>query len=306
MGTPHFASYILEHLLSKKYQVVGVVTVADKPAGRGKKLIQSPVKEVALKHQLPLLQPLSLKEESFLTDLKSLNADVFVVIAFRMLPKVVWNLPPKGTFNLHASLLPEYRGAAPINWAIIRGETKTGVTTFFIDEKIDTGSIIDQIEVNITHEDTAGSLHDKLQEVGSELVCNTLNAIENGSVQPKRQPELTFKEAPKLFKDNSKIDWTNSAVEIYNTIRGLNPYPTAWTYLNNRDKNLVLKIYSASYRIENHNKKIGTITTTKESIEVAVKDGYLLLSEIQLPGKRKMNSKDLLNGFTFSENANVS
>lgn len=306
MGTPHFASYILEHLVEKNYDVVGVVTVADKPAGRGKKIVQSPVKEIALKHQIPLLQPISLKEDSFINELKSLKADVFVVIAFRMLPKVVWNLPPKGTFNLHASLLPDYRGAAPINWAIIQGETKTGVTTFFIDEKIDTGAIIDQLEVAITHEDTAGSLHDKLRDVGLELVCNTLNAIENGSVQSKQQPEKTSKEAPKLFKDNSKIDWRKSAIEIYNSIRGLNPYPTAWTILNNSDETLVFKIYSASYRIENHQNKIGAITTTKDAIEVAVKDGYLILCEIQLPGKRKMNSKDLLNGFTFSKNAKVS
>lgn len=306
MGTPHFASYILDYLIDHNYTIVGVVTVADKPAGRGKKLTESPVKEVAVKHHIPLLQPTNLKEEEFLKNLEALDADVFVVIAFRMLPQMVWNLPKMGTFNLHASLLPEYRGAAPINWAIINGETRTGVTTFFIDEKIDTGAIIDQVEVPITDSDTAGSLHDKLRDVGALLVASTLDHIQEGTVVPKKQPSTEFKEAPKLFKETCKIDWSQSGLTINNLIRGLNPYPIAWTYLENDSETVVLKIHSSKYLSEAHQEKIGTIKTTKSTLWVAVKDGYISLEEIQLPGKRKMSPKDLLNGYTFSQNANVS
>lgn len=235
MGTPEFAVGILDTILQNKYEVVGVITAADKPAGRGQKLKYSAVKEYALANNLTLLQPTNLKDESFLTELKALNANLQIVVAFRMLPKVVWEMPSLGTFNLHASLLPNYRGAAPINWAIINGENKTGVTTFFIDDKIDTGAMILKAETPIAQNESAGELHDRLMLLGSETVINTLALIEKGNVVTTvQQDDSEIKTAYKLNKENCKIDWTKPAAEIHNLIRGLCPYPAAWCFISDK------------------------------------------------------------------------
>ncbi|TYP98708.1 methionyl-tRNA formyltransferase [Tenacibaculum adriaticum] len=303
MGTPDFAVTILKHLVENDYNVVGVITAVDKPAGRGRKLHQSAVKEYALSQNLPILQPKNLKNEDFLADLKKWNADLQIIVAFRMLPKLVWAMPKYGTFNLHASLLPEYRGAAPINWAIINGETKTGVTTFFIDDKIDTGEIILQKEIEVKEDEIVGELHDKLMYLGAGLVSQTIDLIEKGNVKTTKQPDLEEKSAPKLYPHNCKIDWSKSLNDIYNHIRGLNPYPAAWTNINNDDDEISAKIYGVSKEFENHHLEPGKIITSKKELKVAVKDGYLVINEIKLSGKKKMDAASLLNGFQFSENA---
>jgi len=313
MGTPDFAVGILKSLLEHKFNVVGVVTAPDKPKGRGRKLNQSAVKIFATAQQLPVLQPKNLKSEDFLEKLRQLNANLQIVVAFRMLPKAVWQLPTLGTFNLHASLLPDYRGAAPINWAIINGETKTGVTTFFIDEKIDTGEIILQDEIEIDIKDTAGDLHDKLMKIGGELVIRTVNLIQQGNVKTIKQPNQedlpagkAGKPAPKIYKDTCKIDWNEPIDTIYNKIRGLSPYPAAWTLIDNISESIEAKIYSASIILEEHQYSIGSIITTKTELKIAVKGGFILINEIQLPGKRKMKIKDLLNGYVFNANSKMS
>ena len=232
MGTPDFATASLQALVENKYHVVGAITVPDKPAGRGQKLRTSSVKDYALTQNIPVLQPTNLKDESFLAELKALEADLQVVVAFRMLPEAVWNMPKYGTFNLHASLLPKYRGAAPINWAIINGETESGVTTFFIEHQIDTGNIIFQEKTSIEADDNAGDLHDKLMQIGSRLVRKTIDAISNGNAPNKKQKGIATK-APKIFKDICQIDWNKDINSIHNHIRGLSPYPGAWTNLNN-------------------------------------------------------------------------
>lgn len=303
MGTPDFAVTILKNLVENNYNVVGVITAVDKPAGRGRKLNQSAVKKYAIEQNLPILQPSNLKNEVFLEDLKKWNADLQIIVAFRMLPKLVWDMPQLGTFNLHASLLPEYRGAAPINWAIINGETKTGVTTFFIDDKIDTGEIILQSEIEIGETEIVGELHDKLMHMGAELVLKTVDLITKGNVSTIKQPELEEKPAHKLFPDNCKIDWSKSLDAIYNHIRGLNPYPAAWTTIKNANKETTAKIYGVSKQYEQHNLKNGTIVTTKKELKIAVKEGYLLINEIKLSGKKKMDAVSLLNGFSFDEDA---
>jgi len=305
MGTPDFAVAILDALVKATFNVVGVITAPDKPAGRGRKIQESAVKKYALEHNLTILQPTNLKSEDFITKLESLNANLQIVVAFRMLPKVVWQLPKYGTFNLHASLLPNYRGAAPINWAIINGETKTGVTTFFIDEKIDTGNIILQEEVKIDETETVGELHDKLMHLGSKLVVETVKQIEQNNVKTFKQPEIDEKPAPKIYNDTCKINWNDSLNTIYNLIRGLNPYPAAWTTLINNDKEIKVKIYAIKKENIAHNYKIGTLITSKEEIKVAVTNGFLIINSLQLAGKRKMESKSLLNGFTFSKNATM-
>ncbi|MDY0779250.1 methionyl-tRNA formyltransferase [Tenacibaculum sp. IB213877] len=303
MGTPDFAVTILKHLVDNDYNVVGVITAPDKPAGRGRKIHQSAVKEYALSQNLPILQPTNLKNEGFLENLEKWNADVQIVVAFRMLPKSVWAMPKKGTFNLHASLLPEYRGAAPINWAIINGESKTGVTTFFIDDKIDTGEIILQREIDIKEDEIVGELHDKLMYVGAELVAETVDLIEKGGVKTTKQPELEEKSAPKLFPHNCKIDWTKPLNDIYNHIRGLNPYPAAWTTIKNGEEEISAKIYGVSKEFDSHDFSTGKIITSKKELKVAVSDGYLVINEIKLSGKKKMDAVSLLNGFSFDENA---
>ncbi|WP_272149439.1 methionyl-tRNA formyltransferase [Tenacibaculum aiptasiae] len=303
MGTPEFAVTILKHLVENDYNVVGVITAVDKPAGRGRKLNQSAVKKYALSQNLPILQPKNLKSEEFQEELKKWNANLQVVVAFRMLPKAVWAMPTYGTFNLHASLLPEYRGAAPINWAIMNGETKTGVTTFFIDDKIDTGEIILQKEVSIECDEILGQLHDKLMHLGAGLVAETVDLIAKGDVNTTKQPELEEKSAPKLYPHNCKIDWSKSLDEIYNHIRGLNPYPAAWTTILNGEDEISAKIYGVSKEVVAHELEYGTIVSSKKELKVATKDGYLIIDQIKISGKKLMDSKSLLNGFQFEENS---
>lgn len=304
MGTPEFAVGILDTILKNNYEVVGVITAMDKPAGRGQKIKYSAVKEYALEHNLNLLQPSNLKDETFLAELKSLNANLQVVVAFRMLPEAVWKMPELGTFNLHASLLPNYRGAAPINWAIINGETKTGVTTFFIDDKIDTGAMILNKEIAITENENAGALHDKLMVLGSEAVVETLALINKGDVVTTIQQETPeIKTAYKLNRENCKIDWTKSVTEIHNLIRGLSPYPSAWCTIKDNTEEWSVKINESKVILESHSYTPGCIITSKKEIKVAVKDGFLQILSIQFPGKKKMQANELLNGISFTDKA---
>ena len=304
MGTPDFAVGILDTIYKNNYDIVGVITAPDKPAGRGQKVSMSAVKEYALEKNLRLLQPTNLKSEEFLSELRSLEANLQVVVAFRMLPEVVWKMPKLGTFNLHASLLPEYRGAAPINWAIINGETKTGVTSFFIDDKIDTGAMILSKETEIGANETAGELHDRLMHLGSETVLETLQLIEAGKATTTLQennPDV--KTAYKLNKENCKIDWSQSGKTIFNLIRGLSPYPAAWTYIKDGENEWNVKIYLASFEQKAHSGTIGKITTTKKEIFITTKDGVLKIESLQFPGKKRMLAHELLNGVKLSENA---
>ncbi len=306
MGTPDFAVATLKTLLEHNYNIVGVITAPDKPAGRGRKLRASAVKQFALENDLNILQPTNLKSESFIEELKALKANLQIIVAFRMLPKVVWQMPEYGTFNLHASLLPNYRGAAPIHWAIINGETKTGVTTFFIDEKIDTGAIISKDEVEIEMDETVGTLHDKLMHVGSNLVMETVKQIETNKATTTIQPKLeNLKTAYKLNRDNCKVDWNLDVHSVYNKIRGLNPFPSAWCYLHQNDEKLAVKLFDVEKIEKMHNSEYGSIEIMNTEIIVACKNGFINIREIQLPGKRKMDSKSLLNGFKFSENAKM-
>jgi len=306
MGTPQFAVASLQALIANQKNVVGVITAPDKPAGRGQSLRQSAVKEFAVQYNINVLQPTNLKEASFLEALKNLQANLFIVVAFRMLPKAVWEMPKYGTFNLHASLLPDYRGAAPINWAIINGETKTGITTFFIDDKIDTGDLILQEEVAIAAEDNAETLHNKLMAVGSELVIKTVEQIASGTVKTIPQNNTTnLKTAYKLNNDNTKINWEHSPEAIYNLVRGLSPYPSAWSYLDTDSKTLSVKIFKTTIETTPHNLAVGQIITTKSEMKVAVKNGYIKILEMQLPGKKRMDIKSLLNGYRFSESAKM-
>ncbi|KFF05052.1 methionyl-tRNA formyltransferase [Flavobacterium reichenbachii] len=306
MGTPEFAVGILDTIIKNNYDVVGVITAADKPAGRGQKIKYSAVKEYSLANNLTLLQPANLKDESFLAELKALNANLQIVVAFRMLPKVVWEMPSLGTFNLHASLLPNYRGAAPINWAIINGETKTGVTTFFIDDKIDTGAMILNSELTIEPQENAGQLHDRLMVLGSETVIETLKVIETGNVTTSIQEDnAEIKTAYKLNKENCKIDWTKSGDEINNLIRGLSPYPAAWCFLKDKDTEQSIKIYETKLVVEDHNFEIGSLICSKKEIKIAIKSGYIQLLSLQIAGKKRMQAAELLNGVSFSESAKV-
>ena len=306
MGTPEFAVGILDTIIKNNYEVVGVITAADKPAGRGQKLKYSAVKEYALAHNLTLLQPLNLKDETFLAELKALKANLQIVVAFRMLPKVVWEMPSLGTFNLHASLLPNYRGAAPINWAIINGETKTGVTTFFIDDKIDTGAIILSSEIQIDETENAGHLHDRLMELGSKTVVDTLQMIEKGDVSTVIQEDTAeIKTAYKLNKENCKIDWTKTAQEINNLIRGLSPYPAAWCFFGDKNEEWNVKIYDAKIIPEDHDYAIGSLICTKKEMKIAVRNGFIQILNLQFPGKKKMNTSEFLNGIVFSVDAKV-
>lgn len=306
MGTPDFAVATLKTLVEANYNIVGVITAPDKPAGRGQKLTESAVKHYAVSQNLTVLQPTNLKNDAFLNDLKSLNANLQIVVAFRMLPKTVWQMPEFGTFNLHASLLPNYRGAAPINWAIINGETTTGVSTFFIDEEIDTGAVILQETIGINADENAGSLHDTLMNLGSNLVLKTVKLIENNNV--KTIPQKTssdIKTAYKLNRNNCKINWNASLNSIFNLIRGLSPSPAAWCVLENGNETLDVKIYSAEKEEINHNLSAGTIISSKKELKVAVSNGYIIIKEIKLPGKRTMDVKSLLNGYTFEVNAKM-
>jgi len=309
MGTPAFAVASLKAIIDSGTKVVGVITAPDRPAGRGQKLSQSAVKIVAQDQNLPVLQPTNLKSPDFLKELKELNANLQVVVAFRMLPKEVWQMPALGTFNLHASLLPDYRGAAPINWAIINGEATTGVTTFFIDEKIDTGAIIKQNEVAIGADDNAGILHDKLMKEGSQLIVETLKEIENGNVITQPQPKMgKLHTAYKLDRNNTRLDWNKPARKIYDQIRGLSPYPVAWTFFVNDGKEQQMKIYSAEMvETEELTEKLDLrhLKVIGGRLFVGCTEGRLELTHVQLSGKRKMNTKDLLNGYLFDEDAKV-
>jgi len=306
MGTPEFAVGILDTIIKNNFEVVGVITAADKPAGRGQKIKYSAVKEYALDNNLSLLQPTNLKDSEFLEELKALNANLQIIVAFRMLPKVVWEMPKYGTFNLHASLLPNYRGAAPINWAIINGESKTGVTTFYIDDKIDTGAMILSAEIPIDSDENAGQLHDRLMVLGSETVIDTLKLIEKEQVSPTIQEDNSeIKTAYKLDKDNCKIDWRKSSAEIHNQIRGLSPYPVAWCYFNDNNQEWNVKIYESKISFEEHALPIGTVLSTKKEIKIAVSNGFIEILSLQFPGKKKMTTSELLNGMTFSDKALV-
>lgn len=299
MGTPDFAVESLKKLVDGGYNIVAVVTMPDKPAGRGHKIQFSPVKEFALSRNLPLLQPEKLKDESFLRQLADCKADLQIVVAFRMLPEVVWNMPRLGTFNLHASLLPKYRGAAPINWAIINGEKQTGVTTFFLKQEIDTGNIIMQESIDIDDNENAGSVHDRLMYLGADLVKRTVDRILDGNVSATPQPALTGEPAgaPKIFKETCRIDFTRTARQVHNFIRGLSPYPAAWCELEIDGKKQTVKIYTARPETCSRNEQPGqTVTDGKTYLKVAVADGYVDILELQLPGKKRMTAKDMLNG----------
>ncbi|MGB1971093.1 MAG: methionyl-tRNA formyltransferase [Flavobacteriaceae bacterium] len=305
MGTPDFAVTALHQLVASEHTVLGVVTASDKPAGRGKRLRESAVKKYAIEKGLPLFQPEQLQSESFIKTLKTLKADVFVVVAFRMLPKIVWSIPPKGTFNLHASLLPNYRGAAPINWAIIKGEKLSGVTTFMIDQAIDTGQIILQEALPLEKDETAGSLHDKLALLGGQLILKTLSAIEAGiSTRPQ---SLSGNEhmAPKLNKDNTRIDWTLPLNEIEALIRGLSPYPSAWTVVEEMETSFPLKIFAAKSLEEQHSYAPNQIIIDEKRMKIAHPEGFLVCEIVQIPNKRKMAVADLLNGRPFNPSATV-
>jgi len=304
MGTPEFAVGILDTIYQHNYDIVGVITAPDKPAGRGQKVKYSAVKEYALEKGLRLLQPTNLKDEAFLEELKGLNANLQVVVAFRMLPEAVWKMPKLGTFNLHASLLPQYRGAAPINWAIINGEEVTGVTTFFIDEKIDTGAMILKEQVEIGPDETAGELHDRLMDLGKDAVIKTLTLIETGQAATTTQPmDEEVKTAYKLNRDNCKIDWTKPGREIHNLVRGLSPYPAAWCFIRDNGQEWNVKVYETSFMEAKHDKEAGALMADKKDIAVAVKDGFIKIQSLQFPGKKRMTARELLNGMSFSGEA---
>ena len=302
-GTPDFAVESLDRLVKGGYNIVGVVTMPDKPAGRGHKMYQSPVKEYAVAHDLKLMQPVSLKDPEFVEELRSLNADLQIVIAFRMMPEVVWNMPPLGTFNLHASLLPKYRGAAPINWAVMNGDTETGVTTFFLKHEIDTGDIIQQERIAIAETDNVGVVHDKLMMLGAGMVIETVDAIIAGTVKPIPQEQLLNKDeeptpAPKIFKETCEIDFTRSSRDVYNHIRGLSPYPAAWTTI--KDSNGIeyaLKIYETELPSEKIIGEPGVMVTTKDTLTFACADGSIEIKSLQLAGKKRMTTAEFLRGF---------
>lgn len=304
MGTPDFAVESLRALVEGGYNVVGVITMPDKPVGRHGSVLQaSPVKKYALSQNLPVLQPEKLKDEMFLDELRALKADLQIVVAFRMLPEVVWDMPRFGTFNLHASLLPQYRGAAPINWAVINGDTETGVTTFFLTHEIDTGKIIRQKHLPIADTDNVGTVHDALMAIGAGLVTETVDLLLAGKVDAIPQEEFIkdvteLRPAPKIFKDTCRIDWNQPSKRIYDFIRGLSPYPAAWTELVASDgSRQALKVYQAEKRPASHNQAIGVILTDAKSyIDIAVEDGYIRLLDLQLAGKKRMGVKDFLNG----------
>ena len=314
MGTPDFAVESLRQLVEGGYNVVGVITMPDKPMGRHGSVLQpSPVKQYAVEKGLRVLQPVNLKDEAFVEELRSLKADLQIVVAFRMLPEVVWNMPPMGTFNLHASLLPQYRGAAPINWAIINGDTETGITTFFLQHEIDTGEVIQQVRVPIADEDNVEVIHDKLMNLGGRLVTETVDAILAGEVKPVPQEELInlsqeeLRPAPKIFKDTCRIDWTKGVKGVYDFVRGLSPYPAAWTELVSADgSSQVLKIFQTEKNFFSHEEKNGTVSTDgKTYLRVALADGYLNILSLQLAGKKRMPVADFLRGFKVTEGLRV-
>ncbi|KPH12596.1 methionyl-tRNA formyltransferase [Chryseobacterium sp. ERMR1:04] len=298
LGTPEFAKTSLEAVHQSHHEVVGVVTVADKASGRGQKINQSPVKIFAAENNIPVFQPEKLRNPEFLEELKKLDADVFIVVAFRMMPRVLFEMPKMGTFNLHASLLPDYRGAAPINYAVINGEEKTGATTFFINEKIDEGNILLQDELEISPDENAGTLHDRLMTMGSKLVVKTLDGLAENSIEEKPQPEVEHpKNAYKIFKEDTRIDWTKTSKEVHQFILGMSPYPAAFTTLKIGEEEKGLKIFGGKFEIENHGKSVGSLDISKNEFKIYTKDGVYFPLELQLEGKKRMNVKDFLNGF---------
>lgn len=297
-GTPEFAKTSLQAIHQSQHKIVGVVTVADKASGRGQKIHESAVKTFAVENHLPVFQPEKLRNPEFLKSIKDLDADVFVVVAFRMMPKVLFEMPKLGTFNLHASLLPDYRGAAPINYAVINGEKKTGATTFFINEKIDEGNILLQQEIEISPEENAGELHDRLMEMGAKLVVETLDGLAENSIEEKPQPDVEHpKNAFKIFKEDTRIDWTKDAETVHNFIRGMSPYPCAFTTLKIGGDEKILKIYKGKFEVLPHGKTAGSIEIDKDSFRIFAKNGIYYPEELQLEGKKRMNLKDFLNGF---------
>ena len=307
MGTPDFAVESLKILVENKYDVVGVITMPDKPAGRGHKVQFSPVKQYALEQNLHLLQPEKLKDEAFLQELRSLQADLQIVVAFRMLPEVVWDMPKFGTFNLHASLLPQYRGAAPINWAIINGDKETGATTFFLTHEIDTGKIIQQEKISISETDNAGIVHDRLMEMGARLVKKTVDMLVEGKIDAVDQAQfihsgVELKAAPKIFKETCQIDLSWGVERVYNFVRGMSPYPTAWLDLQfpNQQEKMILKVFETEKEICNQELAIGTVITDgKKYAKVALSDGFINLKSVQMAGKKRMEIGELLRGMHF-------
>ena len=300
MGTPEFAVPSLNKIYEAGYEIAAVITAPDKPSGRGMQITQSAVKKFALEKNLKILQPEKLKSPEFIEELKSLKADLQVVVAFRMLPEIVWNMPPMGTVNLHGSLLPQYRGAAPINWAIINGEKETGVTTFKLQQQIDTGNILLQEKIPVSENETAGTLHDKMMNVGAELLLKTIRGLENGTLKEIPQPSTsnvghaTLRAAPKIFTETGEINWNKNVEEIYNLIRGLSPYPSAFTFLNGKK----LKIFSAEKENSGESNGAGQfLTDHKTFLKFAARDGFISLKEIQLEGKKKMKIEDFLRGW---------
>ena len=313
MGTPEFAVESLKRLVEGGYNVVAVITMPDKPMGRHGSVLQaSPVKQYAVSQGLKVLQPEKLKDEAFVEELRSLQADLQIVVAFRMLPEVVWNMPPMGTFNLHASLLPQYRGAAPINWAVMNGDTETGITTFFLKHEIDTGEVIQQVKVPIADTDNVEVVYDKLMMLGGDLVLETVDAIINGTVKSIPQEEMFASEAelrpaPKIFKETCRIDWNKGVKGVYDHVRGLSPYPAAWTELCAEEgKPQVLKIYETEKVFAEHHLPVGTVDTDQKTyFRIAVKDGFVNLLSLQLAGKKRMQVGDFLRGYRHVEDSKV-
>jgi len=307
MGTPDFAVESLKILIENKYDVVGVITMPDKPSGRGHKVQYSAVKQYALDQNLRLLQPEKLKDEAFLEELRSLQADLQIVVAFRMLPEVVWNMPKFGTFNLHASLLPQYRGAAPINWAIINGEKETGATTFFLTHEIDTGKIILQEKIAIAENDNAGTVHDRLMALGAGLVQKTVDMLIDGKIDAVDQDQfihsgLELKAAPKIFKETCKIDLSRTVEQVYNFVRGLSPYPAAWVELQfpEQGEKMILKVFETKKEFGSPELAAGTVITDgKKFAKIALKDGFIVLKYVQVPGKKRMEIGELLRGMRY-------
>ena len=312
MGTPEFAVESLKRLVEGGYQVVAVVTMPDKPMGRHGSVLQgSPVKEYAVSQGLKVLQPVNLKDEAFVEELRALKADLQIVVAFRMLPEVVWNMPPWGTFNLHASLLPQYRGAAPINWAVMNGDTETGITTFFLKHEIDTGDIIQQVRVPIADTDNVEIVYDKLMKLGGDLVLKTVDRILDGTVKSVPQadvlPETELRPAPKIFKETCRIDWNKGVKKVYDFVRGLSPYPAAWTEICLPDgTKQVLKIFETEKIFTQHGLQVGTIDTDRKTyFRIAVEDGFVNLLSIQIAGKKRMTISDFLRGYRYTPGSRV-
>jgi len=306
MGTPEFACESLKALVVNGYNVVAVVTVPDKPAGRGQKITQSAVKQFSLDHGIPILQPEKLKDEQFVNALRSYNADLQVVVAFRMLPEIVWNMPRMGTINLHGSLLPNYRGPAPLNWPIINGDKETGVTTFLLQQEIDTGNILHQEKITIGPEENVGDIHDRLMIIGSKLVLKTIDALAVGNVNPISQESLNIDpdrlHAPKIFKEDCKIDWELTGLRIHNLIRGLSPYPTAWTHLKKADDLFSIKIFRSNFEPFQHAYPTGYILSNQKTyLKIATKDGFMNVKDLQLAGKKRMFISEFLHGFPNPE-----